>query len=93
VNYAIPIQTYQESGYCEEMIKHISLTEPLTYELLSMESPQTAVTPVDYENDIAGKHFGPAIHFLHFNDNPSSYLKSTFGILEHQLSKLPVKLL
>lgn len=93
VNYAIPIQTYQESGYCTEMIKHISLTEPLTYELFSMENPQGAVTPVDYKNQVAGKYFGPDIHFLHFNHKPSPYLNSTFGILEHQLSQLPVKTL
>jgi hypothetical protein len=91
LNFAIPVKSFQQKGYCRVMAKHLSLTEPLTFELLSISDPVKATTGIDYDKDIKGKFYGPPIMLITMNSNkPCDYLNTTFGILEHELFTKPV---
>lgn len=91
LNYAIPIQSYQERGYCQMMTKRVSLTEPVTFELFSIMNPEKSTKIIDFNNDIKGKLPTPPIHYVSLGNNVSKYLHTHFGILEHELMQMKVK--
>ncbi len=91
LNYAIPIRGFKETGYCDTMMKRVGLTEPLTFELFSISSPSTATKGIDYEKDIMNKFFPSPIYHVNLGEKTLPYMQTTFGILEHELMKTPIK--
>ena len=91
LNYAIPIQSFRERGYCKKMATKVGLTEPISFELFSIANPETSTKVIDYEKDVKLKFHPSPIHFINLSDEPRNYLHTTFGILEHELMKMPIK--
>jgi len=91
LNYAIPIRSFKETGYCDTMVNRIKLTEPLTFELFSIRNPVAATKTINYDKDIKNKFFPSPIHRVSLGEKIVPYMETTFGILEHELMKAPVK--
>jgi hypothetical protein len=91
LNYAIPIHEYKEQGYCGTMVKRVGLTEPLTYELFSIGNPAISTKEIDYEKDVKGQFFPSPIFYVNFGEKTIPYMRTTFGILEHELMKRQIK--
>jgi hypothetical protein len=91
VNYAIPIQSFKETGYCEIMTKRIGLTDPITFGAFSTANPELATQVIDFEKDVKNKFFHSPIFVINPDDAITRYSETQFGILEHELMKMPIK--
>lgn len=90
-NYAIPVQSFQETGHCEKIANSFSLTEPLTFDLLNILDPVKASTKIDFNRDMKNKFHVPPIIFINITNKPTYYLHTSFGILEYELLNMPVQ--
>ncbi|HVS91115.1 MAG TPA: hypothetical protein VHE59_03720 [Mucilaginibacter sp.] len=92
-NFAIPIKSFQEKGYCDQMSKQMRLTKPMTWEQFNILHPVKASTPIDYKKDIENKFFGPPVMRIKMENREISddYLATAFGIMEHELKNMPAK--
>lgn len=90
INYAIPVKTVATSGYCKELKQSFSLTNPVSWELLTIINPE--VTKHDQEK------FSKNIYKLGFDTTgsifklidgkPMLYPHTIFGKLEIELSEM-----
>lgn len=90
-NYAIPIQSYKETGYCETMTKRVGLTEPITFAAFSAANPEASIRPIDFETDVKNKYFPSEIFRIYQDGVVTPYDHTPFGIIEHELMKMPIK--
>lgn len=90
VNYAVPVKTLAESGFCQVLKKHFKLTEPLTWELFSILYPSKASSDIDFEM-VTSKYPTEIINISLIEDKKDWYHKTQFGILESELFNMPLK--
>jgi hypothetical protein len=89
-NYAIPVRSYKEAGYCDIISESFALTKPISWEIINLIDPSKATLKIDLKNDISGKRPVPPIFQINFiNEKPIQYWNTAFGKLEHELSQMP----
>lgn len=85
LNFAIPIKSYDKSGHCEILKKNITLTAPITWELLSIMNPKIISNVVDYKSADYSFPLSPINKIKLDEDNLVDYRNSSFGIMEREL--------
>ena len=98
LNYAFPVRSYSEKGFCETLVNHFKLTKPTSWEMVQILYPDIARKQIDLKEDVIGKVYGPAfIHFNLPNEKSLLYHETEFGRFEHYLmlqtaNQLPIKI-
>lgn len=90
INYAIPIKTVANSGYCKELKRSFSLTNPISWELLTIINPEIA----KHDQQKFSKNIyklgtdatGSIFNFI--DGKPMLYPHTIFGKLEIELSEM-----
>ncbi len=91
LNFAIPVRSNFETGFCNVISKNLRLTKPTSWELLSILKPDVAARSIDLKNDIIGKVPIPPILTLNVsNEEQLRYHETAFGRFEYYLFSQPV---
>jgi hypothetical protein len=90
LNFAIPVRSQSETGFCSIISKNLRLTKPTSWELLSILKPNLAAKAIDLKNDIIGKVPVPPILSLNVQSEENlNYHETIFGRFEYYLFNQP----
>lgn len=90
INYAIPVKTIAASGYCKDLTNSFSITNPISWELLTIINPEVTKHNQDkFEKNIykLGLDTTGSIFKL-VDGKPMLYPHTIFGKLEIELSEM-----
>lgn len=81
LNYAIPVKKIANQGYCEVLSKNLTLTEPISWELLNIINPSINISLPKEEIKYRIRRQSYAL----MGDKNRDYNTSAFGLLEDEL--------
>jgi hypothetical protein len=91
LNFAIPVRSNCEAGFCAILAKNLRLTRPTSWEVFSLLKPDFAAKSIDLKNDIFGKVPIPPILTLKVQDEENlRYHETVFGRFEYYLFSQPI---
>lgn len=85
-NYIFPVKTNKKEGVCDKLVESFNMTEPTSLEMLELlNNPAQPATNI-YSSK---KNTSQTIEFI--KDEKLLYLNTSFGKIEHELSKKRMK--
>ncbi|OOQ62187.1 hypothetical protein [Mucilaginibacter pedocola] len=93
LNYAIPVKTSMNEGFCEYLSKNVYLTSPISWEMLNISEPKFTIEDLDFTKEILGKVMPPPpiLHLNLIDTQRQLYWNTAFGKLEQFLFKMSLK--
>lgn len=91
LNFAIPVRSCLERGYCDVLGKNYKLTKPTSWEMVQILHPDTASKAINLKEHVIGKVKLPAFINFHLpNEESLQYHDTEFGRFEHYLMHQPL---
>ena len=90
-NTVIPVKSTSKKGYCTILAEKISLTNPISWQLLEITDPRFKFLEKKKQQKESGKRINmSAIVITLLNNAPTLYSETAFGILEAKLKNMKV---
>ncbi len=89
INYAIPIKEFSEFGYCKKLLEAFSLTEPISWEMLTMSNPNIIQHDQQKAEENLLKLLDAPLFVELIKGKEMNYWHTIFGKMEIEISEMP----